>query len=171
MSKHVNGNGSSGRLRPRLDFSKIESSIPIPNLIEVQRRSYVRFLQMALLPAEREDLGLQSVFTSVFPIQDFRGLSQLDFVDYSIGNWECKCSNLKGLNHLRTPCRGCGASLRTDPRRTGDIICGQCGTPNKNAVVVCHRCGDPVSMQYMVAPREYRSLRISTSSRSAPAPG
>ena len=40
-----------------------------------------------------------------------RGLSQLDFVDYSIGNWECKCGNLKGLNHLRTPCRSCGTSL------------------------------------------------------------
>ena len=147
MSQNGNGKGSSTRLRPRLDFSEIESSIPIPNLIEVQRRSYVRFLQMDLLPAEREDMGLQSVFTSVFPIQDFRGLSQLDFVDYSIGNWECKCGHLKGLNHLRTPCRGCGASLRTDPKRVGDIICGQCGTPNKNAVVVCNRCGDPVSMQ------------------------
>ena len=112
-------NGSNGRGRPRLDFAKIETTIQIPNLIEVQRRSYHRFLQMDRLPAEREDFGLQSVFTSVFPILDFRGLSQLDFVDYSIGNWECKCGNLKGLNHLRTPCRSCGTSLRTDPKRTG----------------------------------------------------
>ena len=78
------------RERQRLDFSKIQSSIDIPNLIEVQRNSYQRFLQMDLLPSEREDAGLQSVFSSVFPIQDFRGLSQLDFVDYAIGNWECK---------------------------------------------------------------------------------
>ena len=55
-----------------------------------------KFLQMDLLPNEREDIGLQTVFTSVFPISDFRGVSQLEFVDYSIGNWECKCGNLKG---------------------------------------------------------------------------
>ncbi len=140
-------NGSNGRGRPRLDFAKIETTIQIPNLIEVQRRSYHRFLQMDRLPAEREDFGLQSVFTSVFPILDFRGLSQLDFVDYSIGNWECKCGNLKGLNHLRTPCRSCGTSLRTDPKRTGDLHCPRCGTPNKNAVVICNKCGDPVGLQ------------------------
>src|SRR5579864_1590268 len=106
-----NGNGNHHmRERERLDFSKIRSSIQIPNLIEVQKNSYQRFLQMDLLPSEREDGGLQSVFTSVFPIQDFRGLSQLDFVDYSIGNWECKCGNLKGLHHLRATCRNCGAS-------------------------------------------------------------
>ena len=50
------------RERERLDFSKIKSSIQIPNLIEVQRMSYQRFLQMDLLPSEREDTGLQSVF-------------------------------------------------------------------------------------------------------------
>ncbi|MFQ5664050.1 MAG: DNA-directed RNA polymerase subunit beta [Terriglobia bacterium] len=140
-------NGRNGPERRRLDFSKIETAIQIPNLIEVQRRSYNRFLQMDRLPAEREDMGLQGVFTSVFPIQDFRGLSQLDFVDYAIGNWECKCSNLKGLHHLRTPCRGCGTSLRTDPKRVGDLICPRCGTPNKNAVVICNKCGDPVGLQ------------------------
>src|ERR1035441_4257823 len=91
-----NGNSNHHmRERERLDFSKIQSSIQIPNLIEVQKKSYARFLQMDLLPSEREDGGLQSVFASVFPIQDFRGLSQLDFVDYAIGNWECKCGNLK----------------------------------------------------------------------------
>jgi DNA-directed RNA polymerase subunit beta len=143
----MGSNGANGRERPRLDFSKIETTIQIPNLIEVQRRSYDRFLQMDRLPAEREDVGLQGVFTSVFPIQDFRGLSQLDFVDYAIGNWECKCGNLKGLHHLRTPCRNCGTSLRTDPKRVGDLLCPRCGTPNKNAVVVCNKCGDPVGLQ------------------------
>lgn len=68
--------------KERVDFSKIKTSIAIPNLIEVQKKSYERFLQMDLLPNERDDSGLQSVFASVFPINDFRGLSQLDFVDY-----------------------------------------------------------------------------------------
>ncbi len=59
------------RERQRLDFAKIQGSIQIPNLIEVQMKSYQRFLQMDLLPSERDDGGLQSVFTSVFPIRDF----------------------------------------------------------------------------------------------------
>src|SRR6266851_1575153 len=54
------------RERERLDFAKIQGSIQIPNLIEVQMKSYQRFLQMDLLPSEREDAGLQSVFASVF---------------------------------------------------------------------------------------------------------
>ena len=81
----------NGAAPERVDFSKIKTSIPIPNLIEVQKKSYERFLQMDLLPNEREDIGLQTVFNSVFPISDFRGVSDLEFVDYSIGNWECKC--------------------------------------------------------------------------------
>jgi DNA-directed RNA polymerase subunit beta len=146
---HSNGNDHRHRMRERerLDFSKIQSTIQIPNLIEVQKKSYQRFLQMDLLPSEREDSGLQSVFASVFPIQDFRGLSQLDFVDYSIGNWECKCGNLKGLHHLRATCRNCGASVVTNPYQTGDVICTKCGTFNKNTPTFCQKCGDPVAMQ------------------------
>lgn len=149
-------------IRERLDFSRIKTSIPIPNLIEVQKKSYDRFLQMDLLPEERDDLGLQSVFTSVFPISDFRGLSQLEFVDYSIGNWECKCGNLKGLHHLRTTCRNphCGARIKTDPFHPGDVLCHKCGTFNKNIVTFCNRCGDPVSLQlkYDVAECEERGM-------------
>jgi DNA-directed RNA polymerase subunit beta len=135
------------RERQRLDFAKIQSSIQIPNLIEVQMKSYQRFLQMDLLPSERDDGGLQSVFTSVFPIKDFREMSQLEFVDYAIGNWECKCSNLKGLHHLRATCRNCGASVVTNPYQTGDVICHKCGTFNKNTPTFCNKCGDPVAMQ------------------------
>src|SRR5467141_1111235 len=135
------------RERQRLDFSKIQSSIQIPNLIEVQMKSYQRFLQMDLLPSERDDGGLQSVFTSVFPIRDFREMSQLEFVDYSIGNWECKCGNLKGLHHLRATCRNCGASVVTNPYQTGDVLCTKCGTFNKNTPTFCEKCGDPVGMQ------------------------
>jgi DNA-directed RNA polymerase subunit beta len=135
------------RERERLDFAKIQGTIQIPNLIEVQMKSYQRFLQMDLLPSERDDGGLQSVFTSVFPIKDFREMSQLEFVDYSIGNWECKCGNLKGLHHLRATCRNCGASVVTNPYQTGDVICHKCGTFNKNTPTFCNKCGDPVAMQ------------------------
>ncbi len=137
----------NGAVRHRINFSKIPTVINIPNLIEVQRRSYERFLQMNLLPSEREDIGLQAVFNSVFPITDFRGISQLDFVDYSIGNWECKCGNLRGLHHLRSTCKHCGHTVITDPFRVGDVLCTKCGTFNKNVVTFCNKCGDPVALQ------------------------
>ncbi len=88
--------------RERIDFSKIRTTIPIPNLIEIQKKSYERFLQMTRLASERDDAGLQSVFKSVFPISDFRENSSLEFIEYAIGNWECKCGRLSGLHHLRT---------------------------------------------------------------------
>src|SRR5256714_1947068 len=137
----------NGAAPERVDFSKIKTSIPIPNLIEVQKNSYERFLQMDLLPNEREDIGLQTVFKSVFPISDYRGVSDREFVDYSIGNWECKCGNLKGLHHLRSTCRNCGATIRTDPFHAGDVLCHHCGTFNKNVVTFCNKCGDPVGLQ------------------------
>jgi len=140
-------NGSNGVVRQRIDFSKIPTVIRIPNLIEVQKRSYERFLQMDLLPSEREDVGLQSVFNSVFPITDFRGISQLDFVDYSIGNWECKCGNLRGLHHRRSTCKFCGNTVITDPFKVGDVLCTKCGRFNKNVVTFCNKCGDPVALQ------------------------
>src|ERR1700684_2848523 len=134
-------------IRSRLDFSKIPTATQIPNLIEVQRRSYERFLQMDKLPNERDDSGLQSVFVSVFPIMDFCGISQLDFVDFSIGNWEFKCGHLKGLHHLRTASVHCGAMVITDPFLPGDVLCQKCGTYNKNTPDFCNKCGDPVSLQ------------------------
>ena len=150
-------------LRKRLDFSKIPATIQIPNLIEVQKRSYDRFLQMDWLPSERDDAGLQAVFQSVFPITDFRNVSQLEFVDYAIGNWECKCGHLKGLHHLRTTCRNCGATVVTDPFHPGEVLCTKCGTYNANTPDFCNKCGDPVGLQlkYDVAECEERGMTYS----------
>ena len=47
------------RERERLDFAKIKTTVQIPNLIDVQKKSYQRFLQMDLLPSEQSvPLGL-----------------------------------------------------------------------------------------------------------------
>src|SRR5205823_11405917 len=112
------------------------------------------------LPAEREDIGLQAVFNSVFPISDFRGVSSLEFVDFSIGNWECKCTNLKGLSHLRSNCRSCGNVIVTNPFSIDDIVCPKCGTFNRNISTFCNRCGDPVSLKlkYDVAECQERGM-------------
>jgi DNA-directed RNA polymerase subunit beta len=138
---------TNGITRQRIDFSKIRTAIQIPNLIEVQKKSYERFLQMNRLPDEREDTGLEAVFNSVFPISDFRGVSTLEFISYSIGNWECKCGTLKGLHHLRSTCRSCGATITTNPfSAESTVLCRQCGTTNKNIVTFCQKCGDPVQL-------------------------
>ncbi len=153
-------NGSSVRKAERVDFSRISAAIPIPNLIEVQKDSYERFLQMDLLPSERDDAGLQSVFASVFPITDFRGLSELEFVDYSIGDWECKCSHLRGLHHLRSTCSNCGSTIRTDPYGPVEVACSACGVFNANRVTFCPRCGDPVGqvLKYDVEECQQRGM-------------
>jgi DNA-directed RNA polymerase subunit beta len=153
----------TGQPRYRLDFSKIPVALQIPNLIEVQKRSYDRFLQMDKLPSERDDSGLQSVFQSVFPITDFRNVSELAFVDFAIGNWECKCGHLKGLHHLRTTCRNCGNTVITDPFHPGDVLCQKCGTYNANTPDFCNKCGDPVGLQlkYDVAECEERGMTYS----------
>src|SRR5919205_687962 len=133
--------------RERKDFSKIRTTVPIPNLIEIQRKSYERFLQMNRLPSEREDAGLQSVFKSVFPISDFRENSSLEFIEYSIGNWECKCGKLQGLHHLRKPCSNCGATLIADPYGDREVLCPRCGKANQARGDVCDICGNTVGLK------------------------
>ena len=74
----------TGRKRVRRSFGRIKSTVPMPNLIEVQKSSYDQFLQSGLPTAERKDAGLQGVFKSVFPISDFSGSASLEFVNYEL---------------------------------------------------------------------------------------
>ena len=72
-------------MRNRKDFSKIQSRIEIPNLIDIQKSSYERFLQMSVPPDRRQDRGLQAAFNSVFPITDYNDTALIELVDYSLG--------------------------------------------------------------------------------------
>jgi len=71
--------------RGRKDFGKIPSIVEIPNLIEVQKRSYETFLQKDTAPERREESGLQAVFKSVFPIADYNDNALLEFDSYHFG--------------------------------------------------------------------------------------
>ena len=71
--------------RSRKDFGKIPSIVEIPNLIEVQKRSYETFLQKDITADRREDIGLQAVFKSVFPITDYNDNALLEFDSYHFG--------------------------------------------------------------------------------------
>ena len=70
--------------RMRKSFGKIKPLIDIPNLIDTQKRSYDKFLQLNVDPMDREDVGLQGIFKSVFPIMDFNKTAQLEFVSYNL---------------------------------------------------------------------------------------
>ncbi|WP_316901478.1 DNA-directed RNA polymerase subunit beta [Pseudodesulfovibrio indicus] len=69
----------------RKEFGKIVNTLPIPHLLELQVDSYDRFLQAETPPSSRGDFGLEGVFRSVFPIEDFNKTASLDFVSYEIG--------------------------------------------------------------------------------------
>jgi len=72
--------------RVRKNFAKTTSIVEIPHLIEMQRISYEKFLQLNVAPDKREDIGLQAIFKSIFPISDFNNTCFLEFVRYNYGD-------------------------------------------------------------------------------------
>lgn len=68
----------------RKDFSKLPNVLETPPLMRLQVNSYEEFLQKDVPPAKRQDIGLQAVFKSVFPIYDFNKTVSLEFVSYSL---------------------------------------------------------------------------------------
>ena len=73
------------RASDRINFGKIKEVIAPPNLIEIQINSYREFLQAEIAPSKRKNLGLQAVFTEVFPIESYDGKVVLDYHSYEIG--------------------------------------------------------------------------------------
>ncbi len=69
----------------RVSFREREEIIDLPNLIEIQMKSYRQFLQAHLLPHERENVGLQEVFTEIFPIKSYDEKTNLEFLSYHLG--------------------------------------------------------------------------------------
>src|SRR5205809_1084017 len=72
--------------RSRKDFGKVPAIVGIPNLIEGQKRSYETFLQKDVAADRREEIGLQAVFKSVFPIADYNDNALLEFDSYHFGD-------------------------------------------------------------------------------------
>ncbi len=140
--------------RKRVDFSKLKTAFPIPDLLAIQKQSYAEFLQMELLPGERKDSGLQAAFKDSFPVSDFKETTQLDFISYSIGDWECKCGRLKGVENSRGKCNGCGTLLPRDAELTEKEICPYCGTMKKIEIQLCDHCGGKVDLKMKYKPME-----------------
>src|SRR5512135_432202 len=156
----MNGRTLAPGQKERHTFGKIRTFLPLPNLIDVQRKSYVDFLQMDLLPEERQDIGLEAVFRSVFPFSDFRETCALEYVSYRIGDWTSRSGRLEGLRHLRFPCEHCGKTVLVKDARATQVECGSCGHPNPNKVTIDEVCGTPVELRlpFTVAECQERGL-------------
>lgn len=72
-------------LRKRLNFGKVPPILEIPNLIEIQKKSYEKFLQRDIPVEKREESGLEAAFLSVFPIVDYNETASIEFLGYAIG--------------------------------------------------------------------------------------
>ena len=88
------------RQRERVSFGKIEEILDMPNLIEIQQKSYQWFL----------DEGLREMFRDISPIQDFTGNLVLEFIDYALGDAkypveECKKRDVTFAAPLRVRAR------------------------------------------------------------------
>ncbi|MFQ5841462.1 MAG: DNA-directed RNA polymerase subunit beta, partial [Thermodesulfobacteriota bacterium] len=90
---------NSGRFRK--NFAKIQEVLGISNLIDIQLQSYDKFLQANVDPDRRENIGLQGVFKSVFPIRDFYETASLEFVSYRLGEpkYDVDECLLKGMTY------------------------------------------------------------------------
>ena len=73
------------RYHLRKDFARIKKVLDMPNLLDVQKKSYEEFLQRNVKSEERGDIGLRGVFKSVFPIKDFSESASLEYVSYKLG--------------------------------------------------------------------------------------
>ena len=74
------------QVRTVRNFAKIGDAVPLPDLVEVQRRTYARFLQKDVDPRRRKkDQGLEGLLREIFPIESYDGKLRLEYVSYELG--------------------------------------------------------------------------------------
>jgi len=85
----------------RKNFGRVQHILQVPNLIEIQKHSFERFLQKDVPAVKRDDLGLQAAFTSVFPIVDYNETASIEFIEYIVGQhkYDARESLQKGINY------------------------------------------------------------------------
>ncbi|MEE1550933.1 MAG: DNA-directed RNA polymerase subunit beta, partial [Nitrospinaceae bacterium] len=109
MSKIGSQQRAVGSLRTRQNFARIPQVIDIPNLIEIQKKSFECFVQNDVPLKDRELKGLEEVFDDVFPISDLNINARIEYVGFEVGIWECGCGGEYGeLGGLGVVCEKCG---------------------------------------------------------------
>ena len=138
----------------RRSFGKIKDIVPVPNLIEVQSRSFNEFAQLDFLPSERQLMGLEKVFKDIFPIE-YGDRMSLEYVSYELGNWACTCGKLTGIVNRYT--WNCSSCKKSDCSRLNDsLACTFC--PKKTArYKTCSNCLARVTVQLPLSLDECRS--------------
>ncbi|MBD5400243.1 DNA-directed RNA polymerase subunit beta [bacterium] len=94
----------------RKSFGKGFLQTPLPDLVEIQYDSYKDFLQADVEPQNRKNIGLQNVFSSMFPIKDYAGIADLEFVEYTLDKpvynvKECMLRNMTYSSKLKLKLR------------------------------------------------------------------
>ncbi len=103
-------NISRDSLVKRKSFAKKQSNISLPNLIEVQSRSFNDFVQLDILLENRKNIGLEKVFRDIFPIHYNESMS-LEYIGYELGNWACACGVMCGIEERYSwVCSSCGGN-------------------------------------------------------------
>ena len=100
-----------GNLRERHNFARIQVIDEIPNLIEIQKKSFESFIQWDTAHENREVRGLEEVFRDVFPIADLNINARIEYVGYEVGVWECGCGEFKELGGPGVMCEKCGQEV------------------------------------------------------------
>lgn len=72
-------------IEKQTNFGKITTKLPLPDLLDMQKQSFVDFLQLNVAPSKRELKGLQAAFEDVFPIEAPDGSMKLEFLKYELG--------------------------------------------------------------------------------------
>lgn len=122
----------------RKSFSKKEINIILPNLIEVQSRSFNDFVQLDCLPEIRKNIGLEKVFRDIFPIS-YNDLMSLEYIGYELGNWACACGLLNGLNERYSWfCQACHKVGCSDLGE--NKVCPYCKKKNSVDYKKCSEC-------------------------------
>ncbi|TFG80663.1 MAG: DNA-directed RNA polymerase subunit beta [Chrysiogenales bacterium] len=138
----------------RISFSRIFSPVEVPDLLEIQKKSYKTFLQIDQLPENRKNIGIQAAFKSIFPISDFKETAILDFVSYSLGDWLCKCGALLGIENSMPVCKHCGTILSAQSETGSDSVCSECHEKGTVIYKTCELCGDRVRLKINNSPEE-----------------
>ena len=111
MSKTRSPQDTIGSLRARKNFARIPQVVDIPNLIEIQRKSFESFLQGGIASKDRKLSGLEEVFRDVFPIRDLNLNASIEYIGYEVGVWECGCGEYGELGSSGLVCDECGYEI------------------------------------------------------------
>jgi len=107
----------------RKSFGKSFLQTPLPDLVEIQYNSYKDFLQADVAPENRKNIGLQKVFNSTFPLKDYAGIAELQFIEYTLDKpvynvQECMLRNITYSSKLKLKLRLILSDVTEDGKKT-----------------------------------------------------